>query len=67
MVIDSQVVIVGSFNYTGPATSLNDENIIVIGDLESTSQQSKQRQKKLAGFAAKEIDRIIETFGQDVN
>ena len=36
MVIDKQVVIVGSFNYTGPANLLNDENIIILGDLEST-------------------------------
>jgi len=34
MVIDEQVIIVGSFNYTGPANRLNDENILVIGDLD---------------------------------
>jgi phosphatidylserine/phosphatidylglycerophosphate/cardiolipin synthase-like enzyme len=33
MVIDERVVIAGSFNYTGPATTLNDENIILLGDL----------------------------------
>jgi phosphatidylserine/phosphatidylglycerophosphate/cardiolipin synthase-like enzyme len=63
MVIDKQVVIVGSFNYTGPANRFNDENIIVIGDLESTKKRSIARQKKLAGFAFKEIDRIIKRFG----
>ena len=34
MVIDERVVIGGSFNYTGPANRLNDENIFVLGDLE---------------------------------
>ena len=31
MVIDERLVIAGSFNYTAPATTLNDENIIVLG------------------------------------
>ena len=30
MVIDKQVIIAGSFNYTGPANKFNDENIIII-------------------------------------
>jgi len=63
MVIDEQVIVVGSFNYTGPANLLNDENIIVIGDLESTVATSAQRQKKLAKYALDEIDRIIATHG----
>ncbi|MCH8849752.1 MAG: phospholipase [Chloroflexi bacterium] len=62
MVIDEQVIIAGSFNYTGPANRLNDENIIILGDLESTGQ-SKQDQKKLAKYALKEIDRIWDTYG----
>jgi phosphatidylserine/phosphatidylglycerophosphate/cardiolipin synthase-like enzyme len=66
MVIDGQVTIVGSFNYTGPANKFNDENIIVIGDLESTNQQSIQRQKKLAKYAFDAIERIITNFGQRV-
>jgi len=66
MVVDGQVVIIGSFNYTGPANRLNDENIIVIGDLESTNRQSVKAQKKLAKYALDEIDRIITTFGRKV-
>ena len=62
MVIDEQVVIAGSFNYTGPANRLNDENIIILGDLESTGQ-AKQEQKKLAKYALTEIDRIWDTYG----
>lgn len=64
MVIDSQVVIAGSFNYTGPANQLNDENIIVIGDLESTSTTSVNAQKKLAKYALDEINRIITDHAQ---
>lgn len=59
MVIDEQVIIGGSFNYTGPANKLNDENIIILGDLHSTNAASITSQKKLAGFALAEIDRII--------
>jgi len=62
MVIDEQVVIAGSFNYTGPANRLNDENIIILGDLESKGQ-AKQEQKKLAKYALKEIDGIWNTYG----
>ena len=63
MVLDGQVIIGGSFNYTGPANRLNDENIIVIGDLESTDVDSRKLQRKLARFALKEIDRIIADHG----
>ena len=63
MVIDEQLIIAGSFNYTGPATQLNDENIIILGDLDSTDQASIQKQKELAGYALAEIDRIIAAFG----
>lgn len=64
MVIDKQVVVIGSFNYTGPANKLNDENIIVIGDLRSKNQSVKTAQKKIAKYALEEIDRIIEKFGK---
>ncbi len=64
MVIDEQVVIAGSFNYTGPANATNDENIVVIGDLESPPGQSRNDQRKLGRFARKEIDRIITEFGR---
>ena len=66
MVIDDQEIIVGSFNYTGPATKLNDENIIVIGDLESKDQASIKVQKKLAKYALDEIDRIISVYGRRI-
>lgn len=64
MVIDSQVVIVGSFNYTGPANRLNDENIIVFGDLEATNKAAVAAQKKLGAYALREIDRIIKEYGK---
>lgn len=64
MVIDKQVVVAGSFNYTGPANNLNDENIIIFGDLESTSSTSIEKQKRLATYALTEIERIIDDFGK---
>ncbi len=63
MVIDGQVLIVGSFNYTEPANMLNDENIVVIGDLEETRPESIERQRQLGAFALAEIDRIIDRHG----
>jgi phosphatidylserine/phosphatidylglycerophosphate/cardiolipin synthase-like enzyme len=63
MVLDEQVIVAGSFNYTSPATRLNDENIVVIGDLEDQNAQSIERQRKLAKFALAEIDRIIKDHG----
>jgi phosphatidylserine/phosphatidylglycerophosphate/cardiolipin synthase-like enzyme len=66
MVIDEQVLVVGSFNYTGPANLLNDENIIVIGDLETTAASEVAKQKKLAKYALDEIDRIITTHGKPI-
>jgi phosphatidylserine/phosphatidylglycerophosphate/cardiolipin synthase-like enzyme len=59
MVVDDRLLIVGRFNYTGPATTLNDENIVVIGDLEETDPAAQADQQQLAGFARTEIDRII--------
>ena len=64
MVLDEQVVIAGSFNYTGPANKTNDENIIILGDLETESSVQKNAQKGIAQFALKEIDRIIKDHGQ---
>jgi phosphatidylserine/phosphatidylglycerophosphate/cardiolipin synthase-like enzyme len=63
MVLDDQVVIAGSFNYTGPANNLNDENIIILGDLETKVAAEKAAQKKIATYARKEIDRIIKSHG----
>ena len=57
MVLDSQVVIAGSFNYTEPATRLNDENIVVIGDLDATGAVAAT-QRELASYALAEIDRM---------
>lgn len=66
MVIDQQVVVAGSFNYTGPANQLNDENIIVLGDLETESAASREAQRKLARYAFREIERIIEKHGEKI-
>ncbi len=66
MVLDEQVVIAGSFNYTGPANNLNDENIIILGDLDTTSAAAKTAQKKFGKFAVQEINRIIQTHGTQI-
>lgn len=58
MVIDERLVIAGSFNYTGPATTLNDENIVV-GDLEETDPDAEAAERQFAAFAAAEIHRIV--------
>jgi len=59
MVLDEEVIIAGSFNYTKPANLTNDENILVIGDLDATSTTTRNAQRKLAKYALDEIDRII--------
>lgn len=64
MVIDKQVVIGGSFNYTGAANTLNDENIFIIGDLDD--ETSRFAQQEFGQFAFNEIDRIINVFGKEV-
>ena len=63
MVLDDEVVIAGSFNYTGPANMVNDENIIILGDLDTQSAAQKEAQGKIARFARKEIDRITQEHG----
>jgi phosphatidylserine/phosphatidylglycerophosphate/cardiolipin synthase-like enzyme len=61
MVIDERLTIIGSFNYTEPATLLNDENIVVIGDLEEPAGTAADaNQSAFAGFALAEIDRIVD-------
>jgi phosphatidylserine/phosphatidylglycerophosphate/cardiolipin synthase-like enzyme len=67
MVIDEQIIIAGSFNYTGPANYLNDENILIIGDLDEKKQTSIQKQKDLARYALDEIDWMIDTFGEKIH
>lgn len=64
MVLDGQVIIAGSFNYTGPATRLNDENIIILGDLGENEPAAVAKQRRLGQYALKEIDRIIREHGQ---
>ena len=59
LVVDRNVTVVGSFNYTGTANALNDENILVIGDPREKDADAKARQRQIADFARKEIDRII--------
>lgn len=59
MVIDEELVIAGSFNYTEPATVFNDENIVVMGDAEAIKVGIMKVQQTLAGYALQEIDRII--------
>jgi len=66
MVLDKQVVVIGSFNYTGPANRLNDENIIILGDLESTNDASISLQKDIANYALSEINRIKQ-FAKPIN
>lgn len=66
MVLDDQVVIAGSFNYTGPANNLNDENIIIIGDLDTTSNSVRTAQKKIAKYAREEIERIINSHAHEM-
>ena len=66
MVVDDQLIIAGSFNYTEPATILNDENIVVIGDLEEIDPVARADQRTLAAFARAEIDRIIAELAQPV-
>ena len=66
MVIDERLLIVGSFNYTAPANTLNDENIIVIGDLEEDDAAAEAAQRELAAYALAEIDRIINDLSEPV-
>lgn len=66
MVLDDEVVIAGSFNYTGPANQLNDENIIILGDLGTTSKAKRDAQKKIGLYARQEIDRIISDHGRPI-
>jgi len=64
MVIDDDIVVAGSMNYTRPANKYNDENIFVIGspfDLPKNKGGPVDHAecKAIAGFFRKEIDRII--------
>ncbi|MEM1372493.1 MAG: phospholipase D-like domain-containing protein, partial [Pseudomonadota bacterium] len=59
MVLDDAVTIIGSFNYTGPANLVNDENIVVIGDHDTEDAVQIAAQKQIADYARAEIQRII--------
>ncbi len=61
LVIDDLVTIVGSFNLTGPANRLNDENIAIIGDILEERPDALENQRHIARYAREEIDRIINT------
>jgi phosphatidylserine/phosphatidylglycerophosphate/cardiolipin synthase-like enzyme len=66
LVIDRQVVIAGGFNYTAPDSTLNEENIVVLGDLEETDPDALAGQQQLAGRVCAEIDRIIAELAQSI-
>lgn len=67
MVLDDEVVIAGSFNYTSAANRLNDENIIILGDLDTQSDAQRAAQRTIATFAREEIDRIIAQHGVPIH
>lgn len=62
MVIDDQLTIFGSFNYTGPANTSNDENILIVGDLDESDAAARTDQAIVAQAARDEIDRIRTRF-----
>jgi phosphatidylserine/phosphatidylglycerophosphate/cardiolipin synthase-like enzyme len=66
MVIDESLVIVGSFNYTDNANLLNDENILIIGDLDTNNQTTITKQKDFAKYVLDDVDRIINIYGEAV-
>lgn len=64
MVIDDDIVIAGSMNYTGPANDYNDENIFVLGnpyDLPKSEGGPVDHVecKAIATFFRNEIERIV--------
>ena len=67
MVIDEQLIIAGSFNYTGPANQLNDENMVILGDLDEGDFESKQKQRELARYALDGIDHLIGAYGEQIS
>jgi len=58
------MLVVGSFNFTGPANRLNDENILIIGNMDDDKARSKQVQ--LGSYALDEINRMINENGTPV-
>ncbi|MES9942390.1 MAG: phospholipase D-like domain-containing protein [Candidatus Thiodiazotropha sp. 6PLUC2] len=66
MVLDNQVVIAGSFNYTGSANLLNDENIIILGSFDASTIKQQKAQRKIARYACDEIERMIKDCGRAI-
>jgi phosphatidylserine/phosphatidylglycerophosphate/cardiolipin synthase-like enzyme len=61
LVVDSSTVVAGSFNYTEPATLLNDEALLVLGSPHDVSEHVEVDHaecSRLAGFFGDEIERI---------
>jgi len=61
MVIDGEVVVTGSFNYTGPANAVNDENILVIGEQAPLEADGHAAQIRFGAAALGELERMIHT------
>ena len=59
MVIDERLIIAGSFNYTSDANRINDENIVILGDLDGSLPGQREAERKLGQQASAEIERII--------
>jgi phosphatidylserine/phosphatidylglycerophosphate/cardiolipin synthase-like enzyme len=62
MVIDEQIVVAGSFNYTAPANEYNDENIFVLGSVHQEVEGidvAANPCRDLAVHMKTEIERII--------
>jgi phosphatidylserine/phosphatidylglycerophosphate/cardiolipin synthase-like enzyme len=66
MIVDEEVIVVGSFNFTGPANRINDENIIVIGNILETDAEALKRQRRIGTYAREEIDRIISNLSEPI-
>ena len=64
MVLDDELVISGSFNYTSDANCINDENILILGDLDSRDKKQKEAQAQIGLFVRAEIERIIKEHGK---
>lgn len=63
MVIDEQVVVAGSFNYTAPANEYNDENIFVVGSVHDEVEGIEVAHDPggdIARHLKAEIERIID-------
>lgn len=63
MVIDEQIVVAGSFNYTAPANEYNDENLFVLGSVHTEVEGiavAANPCRELATHMKAEIDRIID-------